>query len=226
MDYTQGKMTSLVASRSGLGGVVCLPQVQVPAELLSSLDAIAWPQDFTVFLPFTALHQQQQGNNNLQLINSVQSNKNVAILFDYGSETSDTSSGSVADDIATCVENSITTALVCRDDGDAMIMASGVAQTLDDTGGGDYVFVVGERGKHGNDILELCEELSYLDVPGPTMKSRLVVDISNNTNEECEEAVEECLLLGVNKFAIDEDRLNWLGHFVQAQGKSCTFQFD
>ena len=104
-----------------------------------------------------------------------------------------------------------------------MLLASGVAQLLDDTGGGHYVMVAGPGGA---DIVQLCEELSYLDISGPTMKSRLMVNLAHaGQDDDCEEAVQECLALGVNKFVLDNntERLDWLGQLVQAQGKSCTF---
>mmetsp|Transcript_3439 Transcript_3439/g.6277 ORF Transcript_3439/g.6277 Transcript_3439/m.6277 type:complete len:213 (-) Transcript_3439:2005-2643(-) len=86
-------------------------------------------------------------------------------------------------------------------------------------------------------LVALCQELAYLDVTGPTMKSRLVVDASSP------DQVEECLLMGINKFVLssssrsssssiqtdhhDDDmaailmqaQLDWLQTVVQDQGK-------
>jgi hypothetical protein len=93
-----------------------------------------------------------------------------------------------------------------------------------------------------DDIVQLCEELAYLDVTGPTMKSRLIVDLthitgcmltndgssSNYSNsssggvEEAEELVEECMRMGVNKMCVDEAHVEWLMEMVKERGKTCV----
>ena len=76
-------------------------------------------------------------------------------------------------------------------------------------------------------IVTLCKELSYLDIPGSTMKSRLVVDIDlifgKNASGSCEEetmVIEECLMMGTNKFVIQEERLKLFREILLRHGKS------
>ena len=77
---------------------------------------------------------------------------------------------------------------------------------------------------HADNLVRLCEELSYLDVPGPTIKSRLIVSTLNNN----EEVIEECLHIGINKYVLDisdnvdndlDDRLMSLRKVVEEEGK-------
>ena len=141
-------------------------------------------------------------------------NDTATVLFEYSSVAAER----LAKDVAACVETSIATGIICPcGQQDPVEMANGVAQILDDTGGGTYLYVVGDDS---DSILEVCEELSYLDVTGPTLKSRIIVDIANTKPEESEEAVEECLMMGINKFVVELDRLDWLGQLVQDQGKT------
>jgi len=145
--------------------------------------------------------------------------KNVVSILEYMDGETD----SLKQTIANLQKEGRTseTAILCQDsaDGDAVQTATAVADIIDSTGAGDYVFVVGQRMKRGSDIVELAEELSYLDVEGPTMKSRLVIDLSQNTNQEAEEALGDCLDMGVNKFVIDDERLKWIDHFVRDQAE-------
>ena len=66
----------------------------------------------------------------------------------------------------------------------------------------------------GDGMVQLCEELSYLDVEGSTIKSRLIVSTMDD------DQVEECLLMGISKYFVgDEMDLNMLKNIVQDQGK-------
>ena len=78
---------------------------------------------------------------------------------------------------------------------------------------------------NADNLVRLCEELSYLDVPGPTIKSRLIVSTLNNTD-----VIEECLQIGINKYILDissddmndndlDDRLIRLKNIVEEEGK-------
>ena len=166
--------------------------------------------DTEFLLPSVLLKESDSMENILK-------NKNATVLFEYSS-AADTES--LAKDISTCVETSIATGIICPCGQDPVEMANGVAQILDDTGGGKYLHVLGDDS---DSIVEVCEELSYLDVTGPTLKSRIIVDVAKAKQEESEETVEECLMMGINKFVVEEDRLDWLDQLVQDQGKTCTF---
>lgn len=105
---------------------------------------------------------------------------------------------------------------------DPILVANGVASLMDTTGGADFVWLTpdepadeNEKEVDDDEMIRLCEELSYLDVPGPTMKSRLVVEAKT------EYQVEECLNIGVNKFALNSPgRFEWLRGIVEEQGKN------
>eukprot|EP00978_Attheya_sp_CCMP212_P018771 scaffold51837_cov56-Attheya_sp.AAC.3 len=105
---------------------------------------------------------------------------------------------------------------------DPILVASNVASVLDavGAGGGDLLWLLrrpapnnhehnGSMGDDDDDynddeeddaLVALCQELAYLDVTGPTMKSRLVVDASSP------DQVEECLFMGINKFVLSSRR--------------------
>ena len=79
---------------------------------------------------------------------------------------------------------------------------------------------------NADNLVRLCEELSYLDVPGPTIKSRLIVSTLNNN----EDVIGECLQIGINKYILDisdddmndnelDDRLKSLKKVVEEEGK-------
>ena len=201
---------------SGIGGVSMRSvSTDVPPNVLSKIlekiQAVSPTPDFRFFLPASLEY-------NLKA-------KNVVSLLEYIEGEAD----SLKDSIATLQKQEGSTrsetAILCQDsaDGDAMQTATAIANIMDSTRAGDFVFVVGQPTKLGNDIVELAEELSYLDVAGPTVKSRLVIDLSQNTNQEAEEALGDCLDMGVNKFVIDDERLKWIGHFVRDQaGKECA----
>ena len=58
------------------------------------------------------------------------------------------------------------------------------------------------------------------------MKARIIVDLVQPSREDGAGAVEECLLMGINKFAVEQDQLTWLSKLVVDEGKTCTFQVE
>ena len=65
-----------------------------------------------------------------------------------------------------------------------------------------------------DELVRLCEELSYLDVTGPTIKSRLVVPAHNPDH------IQECLGIGISKYIVDDaECLEILGDVVEEAGK-------
>ena len=174
---------------------------------------------------------------------SSRNNNNVTVLFEYSSKKD---VEPITREISACIDQNISTGILCpyvNHDPDTITMTNGVAQILDDAaaaGGGGlagkYLYVTGNR-IDSDSILEVVEELSYLDITGPTLISRIIVDVTNNNNigsEEDddddddddwqEEAVEGCLMMGVNKFAVEESQLDWLDQIVRKEGKKSTFR--
>lgn len=69
-----------------------------------------------------------------------------------------------------------------------------------------------------DDVLALCEELVYLDVTGPTMKSRIIVDLTTAADTK-QELMEETMSMGINKFVIQGTWLDWFQNYVVELGK-------
>eukprot|EP00984_Skeletonema_dohrnii_P037180 scaffold38997_cov283-Skeletonema_dohrnii-CCMP3373.AAC.2 len=120
---------------------------------------------------------------------------------------------------------------------DPMLVAARVASMIDITSefGGtisnilvapiidnDDAAVGNSSGTYDDELVQLCEELTYLDVPGSTIKSRLVVSSLSG------DQLEECLQMGITKYIIDassdgmesvESRLDMLRDVVEESGK-------
>jgi hypothetical protein len=100
-----------------------------------------------------------------------------------------------------------------------IMIANKIASLIDAHGGGDYLWMRLSRGETAEDVLQLCEELAYLDLPGATMKSRLLIDAVD------EEVVEETMMLGVNKFVIDSlDMAALINEVAEDQGKTLVLR--
>ena len=101
---------------------------------------------------------------------------------------------------------------------DPVLTASMTASLMDATGDGDFIVLLPRMTEMdencGDAMVQLCEELSYLDVEGPTIKSRLIVSAMDD------DQVEECLTMGIRKYFVgDETGLNMLQQVVEEQGK-------
>jgi len=105
------------------------------------------------------------------------------------------------------------------DEVDPVLTASATASLMDNTGVGDFILLSALEASYSDDscadaMIQLCEELNYLDVEGPTIKSRLIVSAMND------DQVEECLMMGINKYIVaDETGLDMLQNIVEEQGK-------
>lgn len=88
-------------------------------------------------------------------------------------------------------------------DNDAITVANNVASMIDAVGGAcDFLWLSSsgdETAATDDQVVELCEELVYLDIAGPTIKSRILMDAVNN------DAVEDAMFAGVNKFVVQQD---------------------
>lgn len=200
------------------------------------------PPEFSIFVPnlATIVHTTTDHPSYPQ---------NIHGMFEYiaGTTDDDRRLSSLTNAISEHVANGTKTAIAVVDyDHDPILIANDVATLIDNTGGGDTVWLSGrnsnffsslsskkeEKKKATTTVIDpdtivtLCEELSYLDISGSTMKSRITVDLDllfvNPTATEEEEAimaVEECLMMGINKFFIRKERLKWFQEILQRHGK-------
>lgn len=97
-----------------------------------------------------------------------------------------------------------------------IMVANDVAALIDATKAGNYLWISNDSGNDDSDgVVELCEELQYLDIPGPTVKSRLVVDVMDD------DVVNETMMQGINKFVVTEkDQVKAVQTVAEEQGKS------
>ena len=104
-------------------------------------------------------------------------------------------------------------------DSDAVSTASQLAALIDNSGGVDSIWISPSRSADADDVTYLCEELMYLDVAGPTIRSRIIID------SQKEEIIDETMLLGINKFVVTKDfQIDIIDEIAKAQGKEvlCT----
>lgn len=188
----------------GVSGVKLNPS---SFDFTSLTKDLSFPEHFKLWIPHGALGDSEPVHTD-----------HAVYEVEYDPENKEQTQSTVAD-LASANRWS---AIVCDEAAvsDAMLTASGVATILDETKGGDYVYLAGPES---DAIVELAEELSYLDVEGPTLKARMVIDLTRIESEP-EEGLEECLMMGINKFVIDPDRLQWVAELVQEQGKTCDIE--
>lgn len=126
-------------------------------------------------------------------------------------------------------------------DDDPMLVAAQIASIIDTTSeefGGTISNILvapitdnddalsSSNGTCDDELVQLCEELSYLDVPGSTIKSRLVVSALSS------DQLEECLQMGITKYIIDasddsesvESKLAMLRDAVEESGKELILE--
>jgi hypothetical protein len=140
------------------------------------------------------------------------------LLVDYCEESAN--AGDLSDRLSHYVSNDIKTTISLLDTinyvRDPIEVSSEVASLIDQTAGGNFILVGGSSDV--DDIVALCEELVYLDVPGPTIKSRLIVDLTDAV-EINTELMEETISMGVNKFVIQEHWFEWFQLKLDDLGK-------
>jgi hypothetical protein len=192
--------------KSGIHGLI-LPPPEFPRDLrnLKTLTHIS-PKGFQLF-SFSAP--------------PTDSGSNTSVIFDYSYDTD----SAMVEKLQESVENGFQTTLrlgdACFDESQEPIMiANHIASLIDATKGGDFLWLAACKVNSSNDldadiVLGLCEELMYLDLAGATVKSRLVVDVTD------EEVVGEMMLLGVNKFVVhNEAQMDIVLEVAQEQGKT------
>ena len=179
----------------GISGLFLPAPIQCPRDErnLTTLKHII-PSNFQLFAPTTMVPNVLCHYNDLEDMDRIKEE-----LRGYSSNP----------DLATTI------VIFCDDSRPSWEVSSRIASLLDEVSC-DFIWVRQQDGD-ADDTLQLCEELSYLDVPGPTVKSRLVVD-------SIEEVMEDCLLMGVTKFVLPdaEGSLTAMRDLVDSQGKIVT----
>lgn len=192
----------------GIHGVI-LPPAKFPRDIrnLATLSQIA-PPNFMFFSSITTPSRQPFSPS-------------VSMILDY-SASGDGEDDFLEESFRSHEENKTKTTISIREsiyeNHEPIKVASQIANLIDKTGGVDYMWLccaLDDGSLDADDVIRLCEELVYLDVAGPTIKSRLVVD-SKDTD-----IVEETMFSGVNKFVIeDEEQVQIVEEIAKEQGKA------
>jgi hypothetical protein len=106
----------------------------------------------------------------------------------------------------------------------AISLANQVATIIDSLGGRGCEYIWLSHSDHDDSddkVVQVCEELIYLDVAGPTIKSRLLVDVGrNNNNNDDDDIIESVMMAGVNKFVIQNvSQVDRIERIASEQGK-------
>jgi len=171
---------------------------------LETLYHIAPSEDFIVFAPPIAQEVDKKTSNCVFLCNYLETSPDKLQEF----------------------KQKVLQTVICLNDennsSEPFELANQIANLMDVSGGGDYVHIASTEDD--DYVIRLCEELSYLDVPGPTMKSRLILDCSTESSEEL---VDEVMMMGVNKFVLhqEEQLQDCIQTVAEEQGKQLVKSF-
>mmetsp|Transcript_12642 Transcript_12642/g.19602 ORF Transcript_12642/g.19602 Transcript_12642/m.19602 type:complete len:283 (-) Transcript_12642:258-1106(-) len=176
------------------------------AKSISVLDPLLVAEslapNFTLFVPSPGMKTVAYPQN-INLLVELQDSREIA-------------EESISKHLANGTQTSVGLFDTCYLEQDAIGVATNVASLID-KGGCSFVWLCPNEDDFCEDnMIELVEQLSYLDVVGPTVKSRLVVRAGS------EDLVEECLDLGVNKLAVhnfDKSSLDELRNIIEQKGK-------
>ena len=227
-DVQAGRARALGAA----GALVAVPgsDLNAAAQLLESttFDGV---QHFTTFL---RLNQELVSPPNAPFLCL---SSNVNMCFEYTSNDVEGETSlveTITAVVAQCGSNEPRTSIgifapTHYNDEDPIAVAAAVANLIDNTGGGSYVVLdpsktITKSGEDGvsvdaDAVVRLSEELSYLDVAGPTIKSRLVIQALDGDH------LDECLAMGINKYIVDDPGggsagcIDVLREAVEDQGK-------
>lgn len=189
-DCTVYKVEALQSPRTvGYKGVEVptVPNTKGAAnKLLESIaSSVPFNEDFTVFYPSSRMAK-------------IPYPPNVNLMFEYN-DSLKAMGQRLSAHVAQGTNTTIAVLDPCFYERDPILVASGIVSLIDSTGGGNYIWLAPDEETCDEEhVLRLCEELSYLDVEGATIKSRIVV------NQSCcsDSIVEACLAMGVNKFVL------------------------
>lgn len=191
-------------AKNGIHGVI-LPKFQFPrdARNLAALASIA-PPNF--FLLYSQEESQAPKSNEIK--------ESISTILSLGDD----------DDLQSKLERHVkegmhTTLSVTEadymSDIEAITLANNIATMIDTVGGCDFLWLSSKEDSAADKAVEVCEELVYLDVAGPTIKSRLLIESLND------DVLEDSMFAGVNKFIVDnESDVEAIEEVASSQGKS------
>ena len=202
-------------------------------QLLKSIDKISNVGE--LFLGLSPSVQPSQVKQLLHNNNIIPDNCNLCFEFDNNDNSADSSSISENILASTSQHGTATSIGIFNPkyytDEDPISVASQVATLIDATaeqGGSISKILLAPTPTvldDADDMVRLCEELTYLDVPGPTIKSRLIVS-SASLGDDVDELIEECMNMGISKFILNHDAagnvndtLGMIRDVVEEQGK-------
>ncbi|KAL3938708.1 MAG: hypothetical protein SGBAC_006441 [Bacillariaceae sp.] len=197
----------------GVQGVI-LPPISFPRDVrnLQTLRNIA---PSTEFMFFASAKDVQSASPALK-------DPNLSLVVNFDVEDGSSNEELNLDDI----RSTTTIALlhVGQEDQNPISIANQVATWIDATKGGDFIWVPCGEGSDSDSLERLCEELSYLDLVGKTVASRLIIGGGGSNaagSTVSKELVEETMFSGVNKFVVcKEDDISLISEIAEAQGKS------
>ena len=192
--------------KNGITGAILSPMT-FPRDFrnLKTLQHIA-PHGFKFF---TSTDQNESAT-------SLASYSGLSMVEDYNFYGDEENTQSLTTKVKSYVDHGLSTTIkIHAGAGDPIIVASKIATLIDVTGGADVIWLSSDYKADADDMIQMWEELCYLDLPGLPVKSRLMVNVSND------EVVEEAMNAGVNKFVIDnEDQIGLVRDVAEYQGKT------
>jgi hypothetical protein len=209
-------------TRQGIYGMI-LPPIQFPRDVrnLKTLTSIA-PPSFTFLYSYAGqdlvphfadmaslTRNDDQTVSTLSMILEHANNDNG----DHHGRTQIHASLKEAREHGLHTTLSISETVYACDDFKPITLANAVGTLIDTVKGCDLIWL-SSPSKNNDAIVTICEELIYLDVAGPTIKSRLLVDSVEVG------ILEDVMFAGVNKFVInDESQIEMIENVAIEQGK-------
>jgi hypothetical protein len=197
-------------ARQGIHGLI-LPPIQFPRDVrnLKTLISIA-PPSFTFLYSYASqdlLLPHIADITTLKTANDeIMSNHSIVLEYrHYNHDGNEQGRAEMNASFALARQNGLTTTLsiteraYADDDVQPITIANTIGTLIDTVKGCDRIWISCQSPQGNDAIVPICEELMYLDVAGPTMKSRLLIDLVD------EDILEEVMFAGVNKFVIDDE---------------------
>jgi hypothetical protein len=209
--------------QSGIYGIILPPKKFQRDERNVKTLATIIPNGFTIFQSTVSNQEDEPISPSSQHLP-----KNINSVFDFCMD--DATKKTLLQSLQAKVAQMTPTTIALRDEAvfneDPILVANAVASLIDESSGGQFLLLSSsvsgsssssDGGGGGGDgqFLQLVEELLYLDLPGPTTKSRLVVNFNGD-----KDVTEECMMAGINKFVVSNtNEIEEIEEIAMDQGK-------